>query len=169
MDYRLKKRLVLTTRPVNNTPVFLPIRERPLYRKVGASMEQTVQVLIVDDNEDAAMSLTMLLELEDIASAAAPDATAALALLDRISAPLMLIDIGLPGMNGFELARRLRARPDTCKATLIALTGREASQQDPDAAVFDQFWTKPFDPRKLLAEVKSVIGRDREAACSANV
>ena len=53
----------------------------------------------------------MLLELEDIVAATASTAPVALELLDRISPTLMLIDIGLPGMNGFELARRLRERP----------------------------------------------------------
>jgi two-component system, OmpR family, response regulator len=118
-----------------------------------------VQVLIVDDNEDAAMSLTMLLELEDIVAATASTAPVALGLLDQISPTLMLIDIGLPGMNGFELARRLRERPDTRKATLIALTGREGNSEDADAAAFDQFWTKPFDPKKLLTAVKTILDR----------
>jgi two-component system OmpR family response regulator len=123
--------------------------------------QPAVQVLIVDDNEDAAMSLTMLLELEDIVAATAPTAPVALELLDRISPTLMLIDIGLPGMNGFELARRLRERPDTRKATLIALTGRESNSEDADAAAFDQFWTKPFDPKKLLVAVKTILNGAR--------
>jgi DNA-binding response OmpR family regulator len=118
-----------------------------------------IQVLIVDDNEDAAMSLTMLLELEGIVSATAPTAPAALELLDQISPALMLIDIGLPGMDGFELARRLRERSDMHTRTLIALTGREGNTEDADAAAFDQFWTKPFDPKKLLAAVKSILDR----------
>ena len=118
-----------------------------------------VEVLIVDDNEDAAMSLLMLFELEDIAAAAAPDAPGALALVQEATPQLMLIDIGLPGMNGFQLAQRLREQPATRRMTLIALTGRDASGEDPDAAAFDQFWTKPFDPKKLLAEVKSILER----------
>ncbi|MGH8178179.1 MAG: response regulator [Steroidobacter sp.] len=133
-----------------------------------ASRADSVQVLIVDDNEDAAMSLTMLLELEDIAAATAADAAIALELLNRISPRLMLIDIGLPGMNGFELAQRLRERPDTREITLIALTGREGGEQEPEAAVFNQFWTKPFDPRKLLAEVKSLVDRSMAADCGAS-
>jgi len=121
--------------------------------------QPAVQVLVVDDNEDAAMSLTMLLELEGIVAATAPTAPAALELLDQISPALMLIDIGLPGMDGFELARRLRERPDTHMRTLIALTGREGHSEDADAAAFDQFWTKPFDPKKLLAAVRAILER----------
>ena len=123
------------------------------------SPEPAVQVLIVDDNEDAALSLMMLLELEDIVAATAATGQAALELLDQLSPALMLIDIGLPGMDGFELARRLRARPDTRKTTLVALTGREAHSEDVDAALFDQFWTKPFDPKKLLAAVRTILER----------
>jgi CheY-like chemotaxis protein len=117
-----------------------------------------VQVLIVDDSADAAASLTMLLELEDIAAHSVGDGEAALQFCEGCTPLLLLIDIGLPGMNGYELARRLRQLPQFTGTTLIALTGRE----QPDAqerALFDQFWTKPFDPRRLIEEVKAVISR----------
>lgn len=124
------------------------------------SVAAAPQVLIVDDNEDAAMSLMMLLELEDIAVASAADGPAALQLLENAAPALMLIDIGLPGMSGFELAKHIRERASNRHATLIALTGRDASgPDDPEAAPFDQFWTKPFDPKKLLAEVKAILRR----------
>ena len=107
-----------------------------------------MQVLIVDDSADAAASLTMLLELEDIAAQSVGDAEAA----------LQFVDIGLPGMNGYELAHRLRQLPQMNGATLIALTGREGPSPQ-EQALFDQFWTKPFDPRRLIEEVKGVISR----------
>jgi DNA-binding response OmpR family regulator len=117
------------------------------------------QVLIVDDNEDAAMSLLMLLELEDIDAAAVGDAAAALRVVEQGAIPLLLIDIGLPGMNGFELAQRLRERDQGRNMTLIALTGRDSGNDEPEAAAFDHFWTKPFDPKKLLAEVKGILAK----------
>ena len=117
-----------------------------------------MQVLIVDDSADAAASLTMLLELEDIAAESVGDAEAALRLIEVRTPLLLLIDIGLPGMNGFELARRLRELPQLNGAKLIALTGREQPSPQ-DQALFDQFWTKPFDPRRLIEEVKSVVSR----------
>lgn len=117
-----------------------------------------MQVLIVDDSADAATSLTMLLELEDIAAQSVGDAEAALQFVATSVPLLMLIDIGLPGMNGYELARRLRQLPQLNGATLIALTGREG-QTAQEQALFDQFWTKPFDPRRLIEEVKAVINR----------
>lgn len=124
-----------------------------------------MQVLIVDDSADAAASLTMLLELEDIAAQSVGDAEAVLQLVERTVPLLLLIDIGLPGMNGYELARRLRQLPQMNGATLIALTGREGPTPQ-EQALFDQFWTKPFDPRRLIEEVKGVISRaaDRSPA-----
>jgi CheY-like chemotaxis protein len=124
-----------------------------------------VQVLIVDDSADAAASLTMLLELEDIAAQSVGDAEAALQFVEQTVPLLLLIDIGLPGMNGYELARRLRQLPRLNCITLIALTGREGPSPQ-EQALFDQFWTKPFDPRRLIEEVKGVINRaaDRSPA-----
>ena len=100
----------------------------------------------------------MLLELEDIAAQSVGDAEAALRCVESRCPLLFLIDIGLPGMNGFELARRLRQLPQLNGATLIALTGREQPGAQ-ERALFDQFWTKPFDPRRLIEEVKTVISR----------
>ena len=117
-----------------------------------------MQVLIVDDSADAAASLAMLLELEDIVAHSVADAEAALSYVVQRAPPLLLIDIGLPGMNGFELAQRLRQLPHLSRATLIALTGRESPSPE-EQALFDQFWTKPFDPRRLIEEVKIVISR----------
>jgi CheY-like chemotaxis protein len=117
-----------------------------------------VQVLIVDDSADAAASLTMLLELEDIAAQSAGDAEEALRMVEHATPLLLLIDIGLPGMNGFQLAQRLREMQQLSGVTLIALTGREQPTAQ-ERALFDQFWTKPFDPKRLIDEVKSVISR----------
>ena len=124
----------------------------------GAANNRHVQVLIVDDSADAAASLTMLLELEDIAAHSVGDAEAALQLCEGRTPLLFLIDIGLPGMNGYELARRLRQLPQLDGTTLIALTGREQPSAQ-ERALFDQFWTKPFEPRRLIEEVKAVISR----------
>jgi CheY-like chemotaxis protein len=117
-----------------------------------------VQVLIVDDSADAAASLTMLLELEDISAHSAGDAETALRLVEHAPPLVMLIDIGLPGMNGFQLAQRLREMQQMRGSTLIALTGREQPSAQ-ERALFDQFWTKPFDPKRLIDEVKGAISR----------
>jgi DNA-binding response OmpR family regulator len=105
------------------------------------------------------MSLTMLLELENIVAASAPDAEAALRFVENATPALMLIDIGLPGMNGFDLAKRLRALPALAGSTLIALTGREEGAAAWQGTGFDQFWTKPFDPKKLLSEIQRILSQ----------
>ncbi len=117
-----------------------------------------MQVLIVDDSADAAASLAMLLELEDITAQTAGNAEAALRFVEHTTPLLLLIDIGLPGMNGCQLAQRLRGMEQLRGTTLIALTGREGVSAQ-EQALFDQFWTKPFDPKRLIEEVKSVISR----------
>ncbi|MGH8188362.1 MAG: response regulator [Steroidobacteraceae bacterium] len=117
--------------------------------------------MIVDDSEDAAASLVLLLELEDITAQSAPDAESALQLVEKVSPAVLLIDIGLPGMNGYQLAERLRALPRLAGSTLIALTGRDLHPGE-KGSVFDQFWSKPFDPKQLLTEVKAVLSHPQQ-------
>jgi len=107
----------------------------------------------------------MLLELEDITAQSAGDAETALQILESRTPLLLLIDIGLPGMDGYQLAQRLRELPQLQGTTLIALTGREQPSPQ-EQALFDQFWTKPFDPRRLIDEVKGVIRRAAERPCA---
>lgn len=123
----------------------------------------SADVLVVDDSDDAAASLVMLLELEDISAQSAPDAETALQLVEKLSPAVLLIDIGLPGMNGYQLAERLRALPRLAGSTLIALTGRDLHPGE-KGSLFDQFWTKPFDPKQLLTEVKAVLDSQKSPA-----
>jgi CheY-like chemotaxis protein len=132
----------------------------------ASAIQERVPVLIIDDSEDAATSLVMLFELEDIAARTAPNAEVALRMVERLVPTLLLIDIGLPGMDGYELARRLRQLPQLRGSTLIALTGRDG-QPGCEQALFDHFWTKPFDPKRLIDEVKRVISRAEAARANA--
>jgi CheY-like chemotaxis protein len=134
---------------------------------VASATYERVPVLIIDDSADAATSLVMLFELEDISAQSAPSAEVALQMVERMVPTLLLIDIGLPGMDGYELARRLRRLPQLRSSTLIALTGRDGQAGGEQAAVFDQFWTKPFDPKRLIEEVRSVLSRAETARASA--
>ena len=131
---------------------------------MNSTSAAAAQVLIVDDNEDAAMSLSLLLELEDILAASVPDAEAALQYVQGATPKLLLIDIGLPGMNGYELAMRLRKLPTLQTATLIALSGRDDNADPASGTTFDQFWTKPFDPKQLLVEVRRILSRHSSSA-----
>jgi signal transduction histidine kinase/CheY-like chemotaxis protein len=114
------------------------------------------RVLIVDDNEDAANSMALLLNHEGHTAESVYSAAEA---LERALAPdhpdLILLDIGLPGMDGYEVARRLRARGST--AQLVALTGygQTEDRQRAEAAGFDAHLVKPVDLQALLQRLAS--------------
>ena len=112
------------------------------------------RVLIVDDNRDAAESLGMLLEMEKCTVSVAYDGLQALEVLDAFKPDIALLDIGMPGMDGYELARRIRATRWGRNLVLIALTGWGQADDKKRAtdAGFDEHLTKPVDP-DLLSRV----------------
>jgi PAS domain S-box-containing protein len=106
-----------------------------------------VRILIVDDNEDAAETLAMALELHGCEVKTAATATRALDILPGFAPAVALLDIGLPDMNGYELARRVRLLPAGSNITLIAATGwgQQKDRERAFAAGFDHHLTKPID------------------------
>jgi signal transduction histidine kinase/ActR/RegA family two-component response regulator len=116
------------------------------------------RVLVVDDNSDAADMLAMLLRALGHEVALALDGAAALDSARAFAPHVALLDIGLPGMDGYELARRLRAL-DTCKQTLlVAVTGygESGDRQRSKAAGFAHHFVKPVNPvtfKTLLASL----------------
>ena len=122
-----------------------PIPDAPLEaRSVPATNRR---VLVVDDNEDAAGVLTMLLKMSGNEVHTAYDGAVALEAVDRLHPDVVLLDIGLPSLNGYEVCRRIRQRPWGRNTVLIALTGwgqaedRRLSQE----AGFDGHLVKPVD------------------------
>jgi len=111
------------------------------------------RILIVDDNADAAETLLMFMELYGCTARAVHSGEAALAALAEFTPEIALFDIGLPDMNGYELARRARALPGGADLLLIAATGwgQEADKQLAQDAGFDHHLTKPIDFDKLRA------------------
>src|SRR6202035_1696475 len=107
--------------------------------------ERTVRVLIVDDNVDAAESLAMLLRLWGHEVAVAHDGPGALRAAETQPPEVALLDIGLPGMDGYELARRLRPQPGLERTVLVALTGwgQEEDRRRSQEAGFDHHLVKP--------------------------
>ena len=111
-----------------------------------------LRVLVVDDNVDAAQMLGTLLEMNGYEVDVAYDGRSALASALHAPPDVALLDIGLPDIDGHELARRLRAMPETTQAMLVALTGygQEQDRQRAHNAGFDHHMAKPADLAKLL-------------------
>jgi PAS domain S-box-containing protein len=111
------------------------------------------RVLVVDDNVDAAESIAMVLRLLGHDVQTAFDGERALQLAEREHPEVVLLDIGMPGMDGMTLARHLRARPWAQASTLVALTGwaREADHEASHNAGFDHHLAKPIAPEALEA------------------
>ncbi|WP_166636771.1 PAS domain S-box protein [Cognatilysobacter terrigena] len=103
------------------------------------------RVLVVDDNRDAAETLGMMLELDGHAICVAYSALDGLRLVDEFRPDIAFLDIGMPVMNGYELARRLRDRDDGDAMMLVAVSGwgADADKQDAADAGFDLHLTKP--------------------------
>jgi PAS domain S-box-containing protein len=123
-----------------------------------------LRVMVVDDNVDAAQMLAALLEVQGHAVCVEYDAKGALERARRERPDVLLLDIGLPDMDGYELARSLRAQPESADATLVALTGYGQSQDRKEAeqAGFDHYLVKPADMdqvNEVLAEAARARGR----------
>jgi PAS domain S-box-containing protein len=120
-----------------------------------------LRLLVVDDNPDAAMMLSMLLEASGYAVSAENGSHAGLirALAERPD--VCLLDIGLPDMDGYELARRIRLAPELGHATLIAVTGygQEEDRQKAIAAGFDHHMVKPVNTAALTALLRAHANR----------
>jgi CheY-like chemotaxis protein len=115
------------------------------------------RVLVVDDNKDAAEMLADLLRLRGYRVAVTYDGVSALRTNDDFHAHVAILDIGLPGMDGLELARRLRASADGRSLRLIAMTGygQQSDVEASRAAGFDMHLVKPVVAEKLFEAIGS--------------
>jgi two-component system, OmpR family, response regulator len=121
------------------------------------------RVLLVDDSVDAAEALSMLLETLGHEVRTLHDGTSALAIVDEFRPEVVILDIGLPGMDGFALARELRKLPSTRDALLIALTGfgGDEDRLRARAAGFDHHLVKPVSFADLEDLIARSFGPDR--------
>ncbi|WP_298232242.1 response regulator [uncultured Azohydromonas sp.] len=122
----------------------------------GETAPRGRRILIVDDNADSADSLAMLLQLGGHEAHTAYDGLHALELASRLQPEVLLLDLGLPGLDGCELCRRIRQQPWSARSLLIAVTGwgQAADRQRSQDAGFDGHLVKPVDLQaleKLLA------------------
>jgi len=121
------------------------------------------RVLVVDDNEDATETLELLLQLWGHEVRVAYDGESALAQAAELQPDIILLDIGLPGMSGYEVARRLRALPENRDAMLVAVTGygQDSDRRQSQEAGFDHHLVKPVPPgilRDLIASAPLLHG-----------
>ena len=123
------------------------------------STRQDAIVLVAEDDPANRRLLTILLERAGYVVLEAPDGRAALAVVAGVTPDLVLLDVQMPGLDGFEVTHRLRARPETAIVPIILLTGLGASSDriaGLDAGASD-FLSKPFDQGELLARVRAAL------------
>jgi len=135
----------------------------------GAGERRGARILVVDDNTDAALTLAHLLHTMGYQARTAPDARAAVREAQSFRPDLGLLDIGLPGVDGYELAGQLRSLQPGPGLRLVALTGygQEADRQRALAAGFDEHLTKPVDADRLARVVEGQLRLQAQAAASA--
>jgi len=110
------------------------------------------RVLIADDNQDSAESLAMLLRMEGHEVMVAHDGPEAFAAVATFNPEVALLDIGMPGLNGYEVAKKIRAATPSSAIILIAVTGwgQHSDKARARAAGFDHHFTKPVEPERLV-------------------
>lgn len=116
------------------------------------------RLLVVDDNRDAAESMSMLLQMWGHEVVFAYDGPSALATAERWQPEAVFLDIGLPGMDGYEVAARLRELPHAKGAVLIAITGygQDDDRQRSRRAGIDHHLVKPVAPDALRSLIDSL-------------
>jgi CheY-like chemotaxis protein len=132
-------------------------RERPADDADAAAPLAGLRILVADDNVDAATMLAAVLDARGHAVTLAHDGLSALALARASCFDLLILDIGMPGLSGYELARELRALPHLEHALLAAHTGwgAEHDRSEASAAGFDAHLTKPAG----LDEIDALLAR----------
>lgn len=116
------------------------------------------RILVVDDNDDIASTLATILEFEGHAVRTARSGWDAMCVAEYFQPDLAILDIGMPTMDGYELAQRLRNLGHDPRPVLIAVTGwgGEANRQRAVGAGFDHHLVKPVDPSELLDVIAKI-------------
>jgi two-component system, chemotaxis family, CheB/CheR fusion protein len=120
------------------------------------------RILVVDDNQDAALSLALLLQMSGNETFVAHDGLEAIEAVEKQRPDVVLLDIGLPKMNGHDVCRRVRELPWGKDVVLIALTGwgqQEDRRRSKDAG-FDGHLVKPVEPEALLDLLNSLTSTE---------
>ena len=124
-----------------------PAKPRGEARTAAASHAKALRILVVEDNEDGRETLATMLRINGHHVDEADSGPGGVAGMKAVHPDIAIVDIGLPGFDGYELARRTRANPDISATRLVALTGygQENDRRNARAAGFDWFLVKPAD------------------------
>ncbi len=117
------------------------------------------RILVVEDQEDNRAIMRDLLSANDFEVIEAATGEEGVAMAAREKPDLILMDIQLPGLDGYEATRQIKANPDVKQTPIIAVTSYALSGDDEKAfaAGCDGYVTKPFSPRQLLAKIKEFL------------
>jgi signal transduction histidine kinase/ActR/RegA family two-component response regulator len=129
--------------------------------RLDPGLQGLERLLLVDDNQDAVETAALVLRDMGYEVRAVHDGLAALSVLDDFVPELAVLDIGLPSMDGYELARRLHADARTAHIPLIAVTGYGAASDQARAreAGFSEHLVKPVEAQRLLETIRRLLGR----------
>jgi two-component system alkaline phosphatase synthesis response regulator PhoP len=116
-------------------------------------------ILIIEDNEDLAFGLRAALENEDFAVVVAPDGTSGLAQGKRGDVDLIVLDLMLPGMDGYRVLRSLRDAGVDTPVLVLTAKGEESNKVQAFSIGADDYVTKPFGVLELIARVKALLRR----------
>jgi len=135
----------------------------PPARASGAHGQPASKVLLVDDEDSLRKVMRELLERDGYVVTEARDGVQALDQVDRVGPDIIVLDLNLPGLDGYGVLSHLRSRPATANIPVIVLTAK--GDEDNEVRVFelgaDDFLTKPFRARALSARLEAVLGRRR--------
>ena len=135
----------------------------PPARRSGAHGQPASKVLLVDDEDSLRKVMRDLLERDGYIVTEARDGVQALDQVDRVGPDIIVLDLNLPGLDGYGVLSHLRSRPATANIPVIVLTAK--GDEDNEVRVFelgaDDFLTKPFRARALSARLEAVLGRRR--------
>jgi len=149
------------------TEMVLRLPLAPAEEEAPVTVEATIavharprRVLVVEDNDDARNMLVVLLKRDGHEVRSAGDGPTAIEEAESFAPEIILLDVGLPGLDGYAVARRLRASPHTADALLVALTGygQADDRAKAFAAGFDRHLLKPVDPARILELMREERG-----------
>lgn len=126
-------------------------------RKLQAPAGSRVRILVVDDSDDSAAYVAAVLEMQGYDVMIARDGSSAVEIAAMFHPQVVFLDIGLPDMDGFEVARRLRGHSELENTVVVAVTGYEIDRERLEASPFDGFLQKPLEPDVLTAFIRRMM------------